>query len=155
MTTWLQHVKQVHASGSTSFKDSLKRASASWKKTKGKAASKSEKAEPQAEKPKRKRRRKKKAAADEEKTSTAAPEEAAPKKKTPKEEGYAARTRRCLQECRQSQPVKLINIFSYCRKHLRYASLRRWRRRRVTPYARVRPRSVCTVLVDLVRLRLR
>ena len=84
MTTWLQHVKQVHASGSTSFKDSLKRASASWKKTKGKAASKSEKAEPQAEKPKRKRRRKKKAekaAADEEKTSTAAPEEAAPKKK--------------------------------------------------------------------------
>ena len=81
MTTWLQHVKQVHASGSTNFKESLKRASASWKKTKGKAASKSEKAEPQAEKPKRKRRRKKTAAAEDEKTSTAAPEEAAPKKK--------------------------------------------------------------------------
>ena len=38
MTTWLQHVKAVHASGSTSFKESLKRASASWKKTKGKAS---------------------------------------------------------------------------------------------------------------------
>ena len=35
MTTWLQHVKKVHASGSTSFKESLKRASASWKKQKG------------------------------------------------------------------------------------------------------------------------
>ena len=38
MTTWLQHVKKVHAAGSTSFKESLKRASASWKKTKGSKA---------------------------------------------------------------------------------------------------------------------
>ena len=35
MTTWLQHVKKVHASGSTSFKESLKRASKSWKSAKG------------------------------------------------------------------------------------------------------------------------
>ena len=34
MPTWLQHVKKVHASGNTSFKESLKRASASWKKQK-------------------------------------------------------------------------------------------------------------------------
>ncbi len=68
MTTWLQHVKKVHAAGSTSFKESLKRASASWKKGKG--------AGDKAAAPK-KRRRKKKAAA-EEKTST---EEPAPAKK--------------------------------------------------------------------------
>ena len=53
MTTWLQHVKQVHSKGSTSFKESLKRASASWKKTKGATAAK---------KPAKKRGRKKKAA---------------------------------------------------------------------------------------------
>ena len=58
MTTWLQHVKKVHASGSTSFKESLKRASASWKKSKGKGKKKQE-----------------------EKASTAAPEAPAPKKK--------------------------------------------------------------------------
>ena len=68
MTTWLQHVKKTHAAGSTSFKESLKRASASWKK--GGAAGDA-KAAP------KKRRRKKKAAA-EEKTST---EEPAPAKK--------------------------------------------------------------------------
>ena len=59
MTTWLQHVKKVHAAGSTSFKESLKRASASWKKSKGgKAESKAadSKAAP------KKRRKKKKAA---------------------------------------------------------------------------------------------
>lgn len=50
MTTWLQHVKKVHASGNTSFKDSLKRASASWKKTKGTATTTA--------KPKRKRGKK-------------------------------------------------------------------------------------------------
>jgi len=67
-------VKKTHAAGSTSFKDSLKRASASWKKTKG--ASKS--AETAA--PKKRRRKKKAAAAEEEETiSTEAPE--APKKK--------------------------------------------------------------------------
>ena len=32
MTTWMQHVKKVHASGNTSFKESLKRASTTWKK---------------------------------------------------------------------------------------------------------------------------
>ena len=62
MTTWLQHVKKVHASGSTSFKESLKRASASWKK--GKAATGDKKA------PKKKQGRKQGAAA----RSTAAPE---------------------------------------------------------------------------------
>ena len=74
MTTWLEHVKKVHASGSTSFKESLKRASKSWKsgskapkrkgskRTKGK---KKEEAEPEEEPvsteapaaPKKKRRR--------------------------------------------------------------------------------------------------
>ena len=68
MTTWLQHVKKVHASGNTSFKDSLKRASASWKKTKG--------ASTKTAKPKRKRGKKAKA---EEKTSTE--EQEAPVKK--------------------------------------------------------------------------
>ena len=74
MTTWLEHVKKTHAAGSTSFKESLKRASASWKKTKG-ASKSSETAAP------KKRRRKKKAAVAEveEKTSTEAQE--APKKK--------------------------------------------------------------------------
>ena len=67
MTTWLQHVKQVHASGSTSFKESLRRASASWKKQKKGAKPKKSKAP-----------RKKKAA---EKSSTDEPEAAAPIKK--------------------------------------------------------------------------
>ena len=71
MTTWLQHVKKVHAAGSTSFKESLKRASASWKKIK--AGGKATTAAP---KRKNKRGRKKK---DEEQASTEEPE--APKKK--------------------------------------------------------------------------
>ena len=58
MTTWLQHVKKVHAAGNTSFKESLKRASASWKKQKGSGSE-------AAAAPKRKRGRKKKAAAEE------------------------------------------------------------------------------------------
>ena len=74
MTTWLQHVKQVHASGSTSFKESLKRASSSWKKTKG---AKSDSAEA----PKKKKRGRKKKAAAEEKTSTPEPEAPAKKKR--------------------------------------------------------------------------
>ena len=61
MTTWLQHVKKVHASGSTSFKESLKRASASWKKTKGKGKKKQEEkastSEQEAPAPKKKRRK--------------------------------------------------------------------------------------------------
>ena len=69
MTTWLEHVKKVHASGSTSFKESLKRASASWKKSKGKAQG--------AKKPKKKRGKKKAA-----RGAAAAEEEVeAPKKK--------------------------------------------------------------------------
>ncbi len=40
MTTWLEHVKSVHKSGNTSFKESLKRASASWKKRKAAPARK-------------------------------------------------------------------------------------------------------------------
>ena len=76
MTTWLQHVKKTHAAGSTSFKESLKRASASWKKAKG--ASKS--AETAA--PKKRRRKKKAAAAEvEEKISTEAQEAPAKKKR--------------------------------------------------------------------------
>ena len=62
MTTWLQHVKKVHAAGSTSFKESLKRASVSWKKQKGakgkKAAGKASTAEPEEAAPKKKKRRK-------------------------------------------------------------------------------------------------
>ena len=69
MTTWLQHVKKTHAAGSTSFKESLKRASASWKK--GKGAGDAKAAAP-------KKRRRKKGRAAEEKTST---EEPAPAKK--------------------------------------------------------------------------
>ena len=69
MTTWLQHVKEVHSKGSTSFKESLKRASASWKKKKGSKPTTQEAAP-------KKRRRKKKA---EEPASIAEP--AAPKKK--------------------------------------------------------------------------
>ena len=73
MTTWLQHVKQVHAKGSTSFKESLKRASASWKKTAKTAAKK-----PAA----KKKRRKKKGAAPEAEASIEEPEaEPKPKKK--------------------------------------------------------------------------
>ena len=72
MTTWLQHVKKVHAAGNTSFKESLKRASASWKKQKGSGSE-------AAAAPKRKRGRKKKAAEDP--ISTDEPEAAAPKKK--------------------------------------------------------------------------
>ena len=81
MTTWLQHVKKVHASGNTSFKDSLKRASASWKKAKGKAAA----APAAAAAPKKKRRGRKKKAAEEpeEPEEKAEPEKkkAEPKKK--------------------------------------------------------------------------
>ena len=73
MTTWLQHVKKVHAAGNTSFKESLKRASASWKKQKGSASGAAAAA------PKKKRGRKKKAAA--EPISIEEPEVAAPKKK--------------------------------------------------------------------------
>ena len=67
MTTWLQHVKEVHKAGSTSFKESLKRASASWKAKKGKAPKKAAKAEPapeeeEAPKPKKKRRKRRKVA---------------------------------------------------------------------------------------------
>ena len=62
MTTWLQHVKKVHAAGSTSFKESLKRASVSWKKQKAgkkKGAVKASTAEPEAAPvPKKKKRRK-------------------------------------------------------------------------------------------------
>ena len=62
MTTWLQHVKKVHAAGSTSFKESLRRASVSWKKQKKgskKAATKASTAEPEAAAaPKKKKRRK-------------------------------------------------------------------------------------------------
>ena len=32
MVSWLEHVKKVHAAGSTSYQESLKRASKSWKK---------------------------------------------------------------------------------------------------------------------------
>ena len=74
MTTWLEHVKKVHASGSTSFKESLKRASASWKKTKGKAAPKAAAA---AKAPKKKKRRRRRAEPD----STEVQEEAAAPKK--------------------------------------------------------------------------
>ena len=70
MTTWLQHVKKVHASGSTSFKESLKRASASWKKTKGKAAA-----------PKKGRRKQGAAASS---TDEPAPVEAKPKRRRKK-----------------------------------------------------------------------
>ena len=64
MTTWLQHVKKVHAAGSTSFKESLRRASVSWKKQKAgkkKGAVKASTAEPEAAPapaPKKKKRRK-------------------------------------------------------------------------------------------------
>jgi len=62
MTTWLQHVKKVHAAGSTSFKESLRRASVSWKKQKAgkkKGAVKASTAEPEAAAaPKKKKRRK-------------------------------------------------------------------------------------------------
>ena len=62
MTTWLQHVKKVHAAGSTSFKESLRRASVSWKKQKAgkkKGAVKASIAEPEAAPaPKKKKRRK-------------------------------------------------------------------------------------------------
>ena len=75
MTTWLQHVKKVHASGSASFKESLKRASASWKKTKGAASP----APSGAKKKKPRRKKKKKCVECEEKASTEEP--AAPKKK--------------------------------------------------------------------------
>ena len=74
MTTWLQHVKQVHAAGSTSFKESLKRASASWKKAKGSAAAKA----PKKKAPKKKRGKKK---AEEEPISIEEQEEPAKKKK--------------------------------------------------------------------------
>ena len=67
MTTWLQHVKQVNASGSTSFKESLKRASASWKKKKGK--------------PKAPKKKSKKAAKEEEEAPISIEEQVAPKKK--------------------------------------------------------------------------
>ena len=73
MTTWLQHVKQVHAAGSTSFKESLKRASASWKKTKGSAKAKKA--------PKKKRGKKKKEDEEEEAISIEEPAEAPKKKK--------------------------------------------------------------------------
>ena len=78
MTTWLEHVKKVHASGSTSFKESLKRASASWKKQKGSAAKPAKKAKAT------KRKRKKKdededEVLDEPEVSTS--KRAAPKKK--------------------------------------------------------------------------
>ena len=60
MTTWLQHVKKVHAAGSTSFKESLKRASVSWKKQKGKkGAAKASTAEPEAAAAPRKKKRRK------------------------------------------------------------------------------------------------
>ena len=75
MTTWLQHVKQVHAAGNTSFKESLKRASASWKKSKGKPAA--------AAAPKKKKRGKKKPVDEEEKSFTDEQEDA-PKKKRKK-----------------------------------------------------------------------
>ena len=71
MTTWLQHVKKVHASGSTSFKESLKRASVSWKKLKGKGSAKPA--------PAKKGKKKRGRAAAEEKSSTEPVE--APKKK--------------------------------------------------------------------------
>ena len=69
MTTWLQHVKEVHSKGSTSFKESLKRASASWKKKAKGAAPKARKGKKKAveeeevevEAPKKKRRRRRKA----------------------------------------------------------------------------------------------
>jgi hypothetical protein len=79
MTTWLQHVKKVHAAGSTSFKESLKRASASWKKTKASKADSS--GDAKAPKKKRRARKKKKKCTDcEEKDSIEQPA-AAPKKK--------------------------------------------------------------------------
>ena len=72
MTTWMQHVKKVHASGDTSFKESLKRASTSWKKgaapkaapKKAKKRGRKKKAKDEPEEPeepvvKKKRRRKK------------------------------------------------------------------------------------------------
>ena len=75
MTTWLEHVKKVHASGSTSFKESLKRASASWKKNKG-AATKT--AAPKAARGKRKKKKKKCTECEEEHSTDV---QAAPKKK--------------------------------------------------------------------------
>ena len=108
MTTWSEHVKKVHAAGSTSFKESLKRASASWKKAKGKAAG--AKAAPAAEKgkapvamvdpkvpyslliqrkaPKKKRRRrKKKAEAPEAEAEPEEEKKPAPKKKRRRKPG--------------------------------------------------------------------
>ena len=76
MTTWLEHVKKVHAAGSTSFKESLKRASASWKKGAKTAAKAEGKAAP---KKKRKKRRKAQEEEVEEKASTE--QQAAPVKK--------------------------------------------------------------------------
>ena len=70
MTTWLEHVKKVHASGSTSYKESLKRASASWKKSKGKS-----------ETPKKKKRRGKAPKAEEKVSIEEPAAPAAPKKK--------------------------------------------------------------------------
>ena len=75
MTTWLQHVKQVHAAGSTSFKESLKRASASWKKTKGSAKAPKKKA------PKKKRGKKKKEEEKEEEAISIEEPAEVPKKK--------------------------------------------------------------------------
>lgn len=79
MGTWIEHVKKVHAAGSTSFKESLKRASASWKKAKGKSAKAAAPAAAAA--PKKKRRRRKKKAEPEEEDQEVEEEKEAPKKK--------------------------------------------------------------------------
>ena len=66
-SSWLAHVKEVHAKGSTSFKESLKRASASWKKKAKGSAPKARKGKKAVEEeevevdPKKKRRRRRKA----------------------------------------------------------------------------------------------
>ena len=64
-SSWLAHVKEVHSKGNTSFKESLKRASASWKKKAKGSAPKARKGKKKAveevevEAPKKKRRRRK------------------------------------------------------------------------------------------------
>ena len=59
-SAWIEHVKKVHAAGSTSYKESLKRASKTWKK----GSKKSEDPAPQEQaEPKKKRARKRKKAA--------------------------------------------------------------------------------------------
>ena len=99
----MEHVKKVHAAGNTSYKESLKRASKSWKKGGG-GGSKAAKAEASGSEtaPARKRRKKKKKCTDcEEKEDHA---ESVPKK-TAKEK-HADDAQKSLQEHRLNQHVE-------------------------------------------------